>query len=376
MALRGMKVIELAGLAPAPVCGMILSDFGAKVIRVDKVGSGLNYDVTARGKRSIALNLKKPEGVDILRKLCGSADVLIEPFRPGVMERLGLGPDTLIKENPRLVYARLTGFGQTGPYKDMAGHDINYLGLSGVLASLGRKHENPLPPVNLLADFAGGSFTCAMGIMAALLERSSSGQGQVIDSCMVEGAAYVGSWLYASRNMFVWGQPRGHNLLDSGAHFYETYRTKDGKYMCVGALEPQFYKIMQDKLNVNDDELPQFDDFDEMKEKLAKIFSEKTRDEWCTIFDGTDACVSPVLEQEEAGQHPQNKARGSFLENGMPRPAPILSRTPAVASSSPNNLEFGSHTTEILSEAGFNEKDINALLEKRIIEQADIKSKL
>ena len=376
MALRGMKVIELAGLAPAPVCGMILSDFGAKVIRVDKVGSGLNYDVTARGKRSIALNLKKPEGVDILRKLCGSADVLIEPFRPGVMERLGLGPDTLIKENPRLVYARLTGFGQTGPYKDMAGHDINYLGLSGVLASLGRKHENPLPPVNLLADFAGGSFTCAMGIMAALLERSSSGQGQVIDSCMVEGAAYVGSWLYASRSMFVWGQPRGHNLLDSGAHFYETYKTKDGKYMCVGALEPQFYKIMQDKLNVNDDELPQFDDFDEMKEKLAKIFSEKTRDDWCTIFDGTDACVSPVLEQEEAGQHPQNKARGSFLENGMPRPAPILSRTPAVASSSPNNLEFGSHTTEILSEAGFAEKDINALLEKRIIEQADIKSKL
>jgi len=376
MALRGMKVIELAGLAPAPVCGMILSDFGAKVIRVDKVGSGLNYDVTARGKRSIALNLKKPEGVDILRKLCGSADVLIEPFRPGVMERLGLGPDTLIKENPRLVYARLTGFGQTGPYKDMAGHDINYLGLSGVLASLGRKHENPLPPVNLLADFAGGSFTCAMGIMAALLERSSSGQGQVIDSCMVEGAAYVGSWLYASRNMFVWGQSRGHNLLDSGAHFYETYKTKDGKYMCVGALEPQFYKILLDKLNVSDDELPQFDDFDEMKEKLAKIFSERTRDEWCTIFDGTDACVSPVLEQEEAGQHPQNKTRGSFLENGMPRPAPILSRTPAVASSSPNNLEFGSHTTEILSEAGFNEKDINALLEKRIIEQADIKSKL
>jgi len=376
MALKGMKVIELAGLAPAPVCGMILSDFGAKVIRVDKVGSGLNYDVTARGKRSIALNLKKPEGVDILRKLCGSADVLIEPFRPGVMERLGLGPDTLIKENPRLVYARLTGFGQTGPYKDMAGHDINYLGLSGVLASLGRKHENPLPPVNLLADFAGGSFTCAMGIMAALLERSSSGQGQVIDSCMVEGAAYVGSWLYASRDMFVWGQPRGHNLLDSGAHFYETYETKDGKYMCVGALEPQFYNILQDKLNVSDDELPQFDDFDEMKEKLAKIFIKKTRDEWCSIFDGTDACVSPVLEQEEAGKHPQNMARGSFLENGMPRPAPILSRTPAVASSSPNNLDFGSHTTEILSEAGFTDKDINTLLEKRIIEQADIKSKL
>jgi len=371
-----MKVIELAGLAPAPVCGMILSDFGAKVIRVDKVGSGLNYDVTARGKRSIALNLKKPEGVDILRKLCGSADVLIEPFRPGVMERLGLGPDTLIKENPKLVYARLTGFGQTGPYKDMAGHDINYLGLSGVLSSLGRKHENPLPPVNLLADFAGGSFTCAMGIMAALLERTSSGQGQVIDSCMVEGAAYVGSWLYASRDMFVWGQPRGHNLLDSGAHFYETYRTKDGKYMCVGALEPQFYNILQEKLNVSDEDLPQFDDFDEMKERLAKIFIEKTRDEWCEVFDGTDACVTPVLEKEEAGEHPQNRARGSFLKNGMPRPAPLLSRTPAVASSAPNNLDFGSHTKEILAEAGFTDKDIDELVEKKIIEQADIKSKL
>jgi len=208
MALRGLKVVELAGLAPAPVCGMVLADYGAKVIRVDKVGGGLNYDVTARGKRSIALNLKKPEGVNVLRKLCGSADVLIEPFRPGVMERLGLGPEVVTKENPRLVYARLTGFGQSGPYKDMAGHDINYLALSGVLNSLGRKDENPLAPINLLADFAGGSFVCAMGIMAALLERGVSGKGQVVDSCMVEGAAYVGSWLFASRDMFVWGQPR------------------------------------------------------------------------------------------------------------------------------------------------------------------------
>jgi len=208
MALRGLKVVELAGLAPAPVCGMVLADYGAKVIRVDKVGGGLNYDVTARGKRSIALNLKKPEGVNVLRKLCSSADVLIEPFRPGVMERLGLGPEVVTKENPRLVYARLTGFGQSGPYKDMAGHDINYLALSGILNSLGRKNENPLAPINLLADFAGGSFICAMGIMAALLERGVSGKGQVVDSCMVEGAAYVGSWLFASREMFVWGQPR------------------------------------------------------------------------------------------------------------------------------------------------------------------------
>jgi len=376
MALKGLKVIELAGLAPAPVCGMILSDFGAKVIRVDKVGSGLNYDVTARGKRSIALNLKKAEGVDILRKLCTSADVLIEPFRPGVMERLGLGPGTLTKENPKLIYARLTGFGQTGPYKDMAGHDINYLALSGVLSCLGRKHENPLPPVNLLADFAGGSFTCAMGIMAALLERSRSGEGQVIDSCMVEGAAYVGSWLFASKDMFVWGEPRGHNILDSGAHFYETYRTKDGKYMSVGAIEPQFYQEMLEKLGTSDDDLPQFDDFDQLKLKLAEIFSEKTRDEWSEIFDETDACVAPVLDKEEAGDHYHNKARGSFLPSGMPRPAPLLSRTPATASDSSNTLDWGLHTQEILTEEGFTQQEIDQLLEQRIAQQADMKHKL
>ena len=196
------------------------------------------------------------------------------------MERLGLGPDSLTQENPGLIYARLTGFGQTGPYKDMAGHDINYLAMSGVLSSIGRKHEPPLAPVNLLADFAGGSFTCALGILAALLERGRSGRGQVVDSCMVEGAAYVGSWLFASREMFVWGQPRGHNLLDSGAHFYETYRTSDGKYLAVGALEPQFYNVLLDKLGLTDEELPQFEDFDEMKLKLGEIFRSRTQAQW------------------------------------------------------------------------------------------------
>ena len=196
------------------------------------------------------------------------------------MERLGLGPDSLTQENPGLIYARLTGFGQTGPYKDMAGHDINYLAMSGVLSSIGRKHEPPLAPVNLLADFAGGSFTCALGILAALLERGRSGRGQVVDSCMVEGAAYVGSWLFASREMFVWGQPRGHNLLDSGAHFYETYRTSDGKYLAVGALEPQFYNVLLNKLGLTDEELPQFEDFDEMKLKLGEIFRSRTQAQW------------------------------------------------------------------------------------------------
>jgi len=372
MALRGIKVIELAGLAPGPVCGMVLADHGASVIRVDKVGAGLNYDVTARGKRSIAVNLKKPEGRGVLQRLCGSADVVIEPFRPGVMEKLGLGPDRLTADNPRLIYARMTGFGQTGPFKDMAGHDINYLGLSGVLSSLGRKNENPLPPINLLADFAGGSFTCAMGIMAALLERTTSGKGQVVDSCMVEGAAYVGSWLFASRDMFIWGEPRGHNILDSGAHFYETYRTKDDKFMCIGAIEPQFYAKFLELVGLSDDDLPQFDDFDELKEKLSSIFLTKTRDEWTSIFDLTDACVTPVLDQEEAPLHPHNLARGSFLPGGLPRPAPLLSRTPAVASSGPNDLQFGSHTRDILGEEGYSESDISQLLEQRVVEQADL----
>jgi len=377
MALKGLKVIELAGLAPAPVCGMVLADYGAKVIRVDKVGAGINYDVTARGKRSIALDLKQEEGVNILRKMCCGADVLIEPFRPGVMERLGLGPDVLTGQNPRLVYARLTGFGQTGPYKDMAGHDINYLGLSGVLNSIGRKQENPLAPVNLLADFAGGSFICAMGIMAALLERSQSGQGQVVDSCMVEGAAYVGSWLFASRKMFVWGQPRGHNLLDSGVHFYETYRTSDNLYMSVGCIEPQFYEVFLAKLGLTEDELPQFDDFDELKARVAEIFLSKTREEWCHIFDGSDACVSPVLDQSEAPDHPQNKARGSFLSDGMPRPAPVLSRTPPTASTQSNSIKFGQHSVEILLEEGVQPHTVDQLIQRGVVQQADVaKAKL
>lgn len=317
MALKGIKVIELAGLAPSPFCGMILADFGASVIRVDKVGSGLNYDVTARGKKSIALNLKQPQGAQILKKLCSDSDVLIEPFRAGVMEKLGLGPQVLMDQNPGLIYARLTGFGQSGPFHKMAGHDINYLATSGILSRLGRKSEPPVAPVNLLADFAGGGLTCAMGIMAALFERSKSGQGQVIDANMVEGAAYVGSWIYLSQKMMIWGKDRGENVLDTGAHFYETYQTADGKYMAVGAIEPQFYAELLDKIGSDSDQLPQLlgPESEDLKGKLAKIFKSKTRDEWCQIFDGSDACVTPVLELDEAPEHPHNKARQAFVTN-------------------------------------------------------------
>ena len=255
----------------------------------------------------------------------------------------------------------------------MAGHDINYLALSGVLSCLGRKHEPPLPPVNLLADFAGGSFTCAMGIMAALLERTTSGQGQVIDSCMVEGAAYVGSWLWSSHKSpaQLWGEPRGHNILDSGAHFYETYKTKDGKYVSVGAIEPNFYQILLENLEVSEEDLPQFDNFDELKLKLRDIFSCKTRDDWSEIFDGTDACVVPVLDRDEARTHYHNKERNSFMLSGMPRPAPQLARTPATPSDGPNTLDWGLHTMDILTEMGFSCQEIDNYLQQRIVEQAE-----
>jgi len=376
MALKGVKVLELAGLAPAPVCGMILADYGAQVTRVDRPGNLPNFDVTSRGKRSVALNLKNENGVQILRNLVSSHDVLIEPYRPGVMEKLGLGPDIMTEENPKLIYARLTGFGQTGPYKNMAGHDINYLSLSGVLSYLGRKGENPVPPVNLLADFAGGSFVCAMGIMAALLERSSSGKGQVIDSCMVEGAAYVGSWLFASSDMHVWGEPRGENFLDSGRHFYEVYETKDGKYMGVGALEPQFYSEFLAKLGLSYDKLPQFDDPDELKLKLKNIFLTKSQSEWTDIFGETDACVTPVLDKESVLDHPHNKARGSFLPGGMPRPAPLLSRTPAMPRSLDCTVDPGANTREVLLEAGYSNDSINEMLKHKIIGELNAKSKL
>ncbi|XP_061471978.1 alpha-methylacyl-CoA racemase isoform X2 [Rhineura floridana] len=250
MVLRGVRVLEMAGLAPAPLCGLILADFGAQVERVDRSPrTAMATDVQGRGKRSLALDLKQPAGAATLRRLCQKADVLIEPFRPGVMEKLGLGPDILLQDNPKLIYARLTGFGHTGKYARLAGHDINFLALSGVLSKLGRKDDNPCAPINLLADFAGGGVMCAMGIIMALYERTKSGKGQIIDASMVEGTAYLSSFLWKSQNLGLWNRPRGENLLDSGAPFYETYKTSDGKFMAVGAIEPQFYEQFINELS-------------------------------------------------------------------------------------------------------------------------------
>ncbi|XP_026504828.1 alpha-methylacyl-CoA racemase [Terrapene carolina triunguis] len=375
MALSGVRVLELAGLAPSPLCGMILADFGAQVVRVDRCPrSAMNTDVQGRGKRSLALDLKQGAGAAALRRLCLRADVLVEPFRHGVMEKLGLGPKVLLQENPKLIYARLTGFGQSGRYAKSAGHDINYLALSGVLSKLGRKDENPYAPVNLLADFAGGGVMCAMGIIMALYERTKSGKGQVVDASMVEGAAYLSSFLWKSQNLGLWNRLRGENLLDSGAPFYETYKTLDGKFMAVGAIEPQFYEQLVKGLGLDLDKLPSqlsFSDWPEMKKMFAALFSKKTQAEWCRIFDGTDACVTPVLSLDEVALYQHNKERGSFIKNDQeeisPRPSPLLSRTPATPSSRRDPF-IGEHTEEILLEFGFTKEEIAKLHSEKVIE--------
>ncbi|XP_014809482.1 PREDICTED: alpha-methylacyl-CoA racemase [Calidris pugnax] len=375
MALSGVRVLELAGLAPAPLCGMILADFGARVVRVDRHPySAITTDRQGRGKRSLALNLKRPPGTAALRRLCRAADVLIEPFRHGVMEKLGLGPDVLLQDNPRLIYARLTGFGQTGKYAKSAGHDINYLALSGVLSKMGRKHENPYAPLNLLADFAGGGVMCALGIVIALYERTKSGKGQIIDASMAEGVAYLSSFLWKSQSLGIWDRPRGENILDSGAPYYETYKTSDGKFMAVGAIEPQFYETLLKGLGLDSDELPSqlsYSDWPKMKKKFASVFAQKTQAEWCSIFDGTDACVTPVLSFDDAASHQHNKQRSSFIKNDeeeiSPRPAPLLSRTPAVPSLQRDPF-IGEHTEEILLEYGFTKEEIAKLYSDKIIE--------
>ncbi|XP_013855128.1 alpha-methylacyl-CoA racemase, partial [Austrofundulus limnaeus] len=273
MALTGVRVIELAGLAPAPFCGMILADFGANVIRVDRTKAPTSLDTQARGKRSVAINLKSPDGVSLLRRLCAHSDVVLEPYRKGVMEKLGLGPNELLAENPRLIYARLTGYGQSGSYSAAAGHDINYIAMSGLLSRLGRSGEKPYAPLNLLADFAGGGLTCALGIVLALLERTKSGRGQIIDASMVEGAAYTGSFVWKSQSIGMWNRGRGENMLDSGAPFYDTYETLDGQYMAVGAIEPQFYKQLLKGLELDAGELPPQLSVSDWPE-LRRIFTE------------------------------------------------------------------------------------------------------
>uniref|UniRef100_A0A224YMU9 Alpha-methylacyl-CoA racemase n=1 Tax=Rhipicephalus zambeziensis TaxID=60191 RepID=A0A224YMU9_9ACAR len=374
MALKGIRVLEMAGLAPAPFCGMLLRDFGASVIRIDKPKPQLDADRLCRGKRSIVIDLREKKGVELLQKMAKKSDVLLEGYRPGVMERMGLGPDVLLQSNPRLVYARLTGFGQTGPYSAMAGHDINYIALSGVLSMLGAYGQKPQPPVNLMADFAGGGLLCALGICMALLERERSGKGQVIDASMTEGCAYVSTFLWRTRSskmaLPIWIDERGGNILDGGAHFYNVYETKDGKHMAVGALEPHFYKTLVEGLGLDPEEVPQFSEWEKCKEVFADAFKRKTQAEWCAVFDLTDGCAVPVLDHESAGEHPHNAHRGTFIEckDGppVPRPAPLLLRTPA----EPDMEEplIGEHTRQILEEVlGLGDAEVQKLIDDNVV---------
>lgn len=364
--LDGLRVVEMAGIGPAPLAGQFLSDLGAEVILITrKSGKANKADINNRGKRSVALNLKDPKGIEAALKLIGSADVLIEGFRPGVMERMGLGPDDCLHANPRLVYGRMTGWGQTGPMSQMAGHDINYLGITGVLHAIGKRDLPPIPPLNIGADYAGGTMFLLLGILSALFERQHSGRGQVIDAAMVDGAPALLALIHSMIAMGKWGEQRESNLLDGGAPFYRSYECADGKYMSVGPLEPQFFAQLVDlaglpadhKITQNDEsEWPQRHDL------YAQVFRTKTRDEWTALFDGSDACVAPVLTWSEAPQHPHMKARGVFTEvDGVTQvtPAPRFSRSaPGPVGKPPAP---GSDTETVLAELGYDADTIAGL---------------
>jgi alpha-methylacyl-CoA racemase len=348
--LDGVRVLEFTGLAPAPFACMLLADLGADVVRVDRPGAGAAPDaeVLLRGRRhAVAADLKDPAAVAAVLALVERADVLIEGFRPGVMERLGLGPDVCLARNPRLVYGRITGWGQQGPLAQAAGHDIDYIALAGALHPIGERGGAPVPPINLLGDFGGGGMLVALGCLAALVERAVSGRGQVVDAAMVDGAALLSTYLYGMRARGLWGTERGTNLLDGGAPFYATYETGDGGHMAVGAIEPQFYAELISRLGLAEAGLPDQHDrerWDDLRAGLAKAFRSRTREEWTQIFDGTDACVSPVLALGEAEGHPHNVARGSFLDVAgivQPAPAPRFARTATATPTAPSRSDPG-----------------------------------
>jgi alpha-methylacyl-CoA racemase len=359
--LDGVRVIEIASLAPAPFGCMILSDLGADVLRVERPescapGRPDPVDPLARGRRSIGLNLKDPAGTDLLLNLLERSDVLVEGFRPGVTERLGFGPDVCAERNPRLIYARMTGWGQDGPLAPTAGHDIDYIGISGALHPIGRAGERPVPPLNLVGDFGGGGMLLAIGVLAALVERQRSGLGQVVDAAMVDGSALLTSFIYGLRASGAWRDERGVNLLDGGAPFYDTYATADGEFVAVGALEAQFYAALLKGLGLDGTDLPAQMDmarWPTLREKFAATFATRTRDEWTEVFAGTDACVAPVLSPAEAPSHPHNAARGTFTDIGgitQPAPAPRFGRSAAERPAPPHRP--GADTDEVLGADG------------------------
>jgi alpha-methylacyl-CoA racemase len=368
--LAGLRVVELAGLAPAPFATTVLADLGAEVVRVDRATVAFDvltfpHDPLSRSRRWIGVDTKSPAGRDVVLRLIDAADVLIEGFRPGVTERLGLGPDVCLERNPGLVYGRITGWGQDGPLAESAGHDINYIGLAGALEPIGRAGERPVPPLNLLGDFGGGGMLLAMGVLAALVERASSGRGQVVDASMVDGAALLTAGMHGLRNIGLWKNGRGQNMLDGGAPFYDTYETADGKYVAVGAIEERFWGALLEVLEVDPADVAGRLDPDQwpaVKEKLAGVLRTRTRDEWAARAEGTDACLTAVLTPEEASGHPHNVARGTFVDldgHRQPAPAPKFGRTVPDRPRAPH--EPRSDTTEVLASLGYSAEDIDEL---------------
>ncbi len=361
--LSGIKVVEIAGIGPGPFAAMMLADMGADVVRVDRAQAVTgnfdrqNLEILNRGRRSIGVDLKHPDGVETVMKLVEQADALIEGFRPGVADRLGIGPDVCLARNPKLVYGRMTGWGQDGPYAQAAGHDINYIALAGSLAHFGRAGAKPTPPINLVGDFGGGGMLMAFGVACALVEAGRSGQGQVIDAAMVDGAAALMAMVWGFQALGIWG-PAGTNVLDTGAPFYDTYETSDAKFISLGSLEPQFYAELVTRLGLTDDvelsgQMNQAT-WPDLRERFTALFLTKTRDEWCEVLEMTDVCFAPVLTMAEAAEHPHLKARETIVtDNGVmqPAPAPRFSRTPGAIQRPP--AWPGQHTDELLADWGF-----------------------
>lgn len=379
--LQGFKVVEMAGLGPGPFCAMMLADMGAEVIRIDQKRrpgapaspffSHQRFDVLARGRRSIALDLKKPAGVEAALSLIAQADALLEGFRPGVMERLGLSPETCLQRNPRLIYGRMTGWGQFGPLAFAAGHDINYVALTGALSAIGRPGTPPAVPLNLVGDFGGGAMMMAFGLVCGLLEAQRSGKGQVIDAAMTDGAALLSAAMYGFKADGQWSNERSSNMLDGGAPYYDTYTCADGKHVALGAIEPQFYVLLREKLGLSD---PVFDaqndraKWPDLKRRIAEVLSTRTRDQWCELLEGTDVCFAPVLDWDEAPEHPHNRERAAFtyVEGVLqPAPAPRFSRTPGAIRYPP--AAPGEHSASILREWGMAESSIDALKQEGVI---------
>lgn len=364
--LAGLKVIEFAGIGPGPFCGMLLSDLGADVVRIDRKGQGKGSpaDITSRGRRSVGLDLKNPASIETCLKLMEEADAIIEGFRPGVMERLGLGPDVALTRNPKLVYGRMTGWGQFGPYANAAGHDMNYIAITGALHAIGTG-DKPIPPLNLVGDFGGGALYLAFGLLAGVIHARQSGQGQVIDCAMSDGAASLMAMFYGFKAGGGWKEQRRSNLLDGGAHFYDTYQCADGKWISIGSIEPQFYALLLEKTGINDPDFAgQMDRgrWESLRQKLGHVIAQKSQAEWCEIMDATDVCFAPVLDLDEAPKHAHNVARQTFVDiDGVvqPAPAPRFSATPGAIQGPPPAV--GAHDQQALSDWGFSGDQIAEL---------------